>query len=318
MTDLTPIIHAVQQAAGLTRRVAAYTVHASNKRDASPVTVADYGAQALICRAIATHFPDDAVVAEESGSAFLSMMSTDERKRVTALLTEITGQVVDEQGIVAWLNHGQRRDRAGRTWVIDPIDGTVGYLDNRHYAICVALMTAYAPTEAVMGLPRSPLDADGTLLFTENGHLFAAALDGTKRRQVGVSARTGDDLRPIDSYKIPESDHTLNRQIRESAGFHTSPPERYDSQLKYGMIAAGYADVFVRLPRDTTTDPHYIWDHATGTALLRAGGGQHTDLNGQPLDYAQGDALPHTGFIASNGTRHEQLVNGVRVTLCKP
>ena len=35
------------------------------KPDHSPVTIADYGAQALICQALKTQFPQDAVVGEE-------------------------------------------------------------------------------------------------------------------------------------------------------------------------------------------------------------------------------------------------------------
>ena len=35
------------------------------KKDKSPVTVADFGSQALICRALAEAFPDDPVIAEE-------------------------------------------------------------------------------------------------------------------------------------------------------------------------------------------------------------------------------------------------------------
>jgi 3'(2'), 5'-bisphosphate nucleotidase len=308
MTDLTPIIAAVQQAADLTRRLATEAVRASSKGDASPVTIADYGAQALICRALAHHYPDHAVVAEESGSVFMTLVPPQDRARIVRELTAITGETVDESKVVAWLNHGQGRDTAGETWVIDPIDGTVGYVNGRYYALCVALMHNYVPTEAVMGLPRSPLDADGTLLFTGDGRLFASALDGSNRRQVGASSRGGDDLRLIDSFKIPHTDHALNTKIMEAAGCHPTPPELYDSQLKYGMVAAGYADVFIRLPRDIVADPHYIWDHATGAALIRAGGGQITDLAGNPLDFAQGKALPHTGFIASNNCAHDQLV----------
>ena len=35
------------------------------KKDKSPVTVADFGSQALICRTLAAAFPDDPVIAEE-------------------------------------------------------------------------------------------------------------------------------------------------------------------------------------------------------------------------------------------------------------
>lgn len=315
MTDLTPMIEAVRHAAHLTHRLASEAVRANSKGDASPVTLADYGAQALMCRAVAHHYPGHAVIAEESGGVYLTLVPPHDRERLVALLSEITNEPVDEAQVVAWLNHGQGNDTAGPTWVIDPIDGTVGYVNGRHYALCAALMTNYEPIEAVMGLPRSPLDAGGTLLYTENGGLAAAALDGTHARRVGVSTRAGAALRLIDSVKIPPADHALNARILAAAGGQAAPPELYDSQLKYGMVAAGYADVFIRLPRDITADPHYVWDHATGTALVRAGGGRITDLAGNPLDFSRGKALPHTGFIASNGAAHDALVAAARETL---
>ena len=39
------------------------------KKDKSPVTVADFGSQALICRALIESFPDDPVIAEEDAAA---------------------------------------------------------------------------------------------------------------------------------------------------------------------------------------------------------------------------------------------------------
>lgn len=315
MTDMTPMIAAMQQATELTRRLSAEVVRASSKGDTSPVTIADYGVQALIGRTIAEHYPGYAVVSEESGGAFLTLVAPQDRARVISLLAEMTGDVVDEEQVITWLDHGQDRDTSNKTWVIDPIDGTVGFINGRYYALCAALMTHYDPAEAVMALPLSPLDTDGSLLFTEEGALVATALDGSNRRQVCVSKRAGNDLRPIDSFKIPHADHELNAKIRAAAGLNTAEPELYDSQLKYGVIAAGYADLFVRLPRDIIAEPHYIWDHATGTALLRAGGGQHTDLEGRPLDYSRGNALPHTGFIASNGTTHDKVVAAATETL---
>ncbi|MEO0562810.1 MAG: inositol monophosphatase family protein, partial [Chloroflexota bacterium] len=184
------------------------------------------------------------------------------------------------------------------------------------YAICVALMQNYEPTEAVLGLPKSPLDTLGTILYTRPDGLTAMDLYGDNARKVGASTREKpSDMRAVDSIKIPQADLDLNIELRQIAGLSTRPPQLYDSQIKYGLIAAGYADVFVRLPRDINDEPHYIWDHAPGAALLRAGGATYTDLNGDPIDFSQGRALPHTGFIASNGAHHDALVAAARERL---
>ena len=60
-------ISAVLKAIPLCQQVQADMEEADvvKKADGSPVTVADFGAQALICQAIREAFPKDAIVAEE-------------------------------------------------------------------------------------------------------------------------------------------------------------------------------------------------------------------------------------------------------------
>ncbi|KAF4619048.1 hypothetical protein G7Y89_g14795 [Cudoniella acicularis] len=60
---------AVHRAALLTTRVLAATNKGTTtKSDASPVTIADFGSQALLIHALYTHFPNDTFVGEESSS----------------------------------------------------------------------------------------------------------------------------------------------------------------------------------------------------------------------------------------------------------
>jgi HAL2 family 3'(2'),5'-bisphosphate nucleotidase len=314
--DLSPILTAVRQAADLTRRVAAEGFDASSKQDDSPVTIADYGAQALISRAIQAHFPDDAVIAEESGGAFRSLVSSGSRARVAQLVSAVLDDTISETQVIEWLDYGQDRPATGRAWVIDPIDGTIGFVKGRYYAVCVGYMIDGVPTGAVIGLPRSPIDEAGSLVYTTGEQVFVTPLDQDEPRPVQVSERTDPtNMLALDSTKIPEDELSLNGEIRDLAGLGGAGIELYDSQLKYTMIAAGYADLFVRLPRDTHTDPHYIWDHAPGAALVQAAGGQITDVRGRPLDFNQGKTLPHLGFIASNGPHHHALVGAMRERL---
>ena len=66
------IIAAARDAAKLCQLVQEKYLVASAKSSGAqtePVTIADYGSQAIICRALQAHYPRDAVVAEESGRA---------------------------------------------------------------------------------------------------------------------------------------------------------------------------------------------------------------------------------------------------------
>lgn len=312
MRDITRMLDAMQQAVTLCERVRTEGVDASSKTDDSPVTIADYGAQALLCRAIASHYPGDAVIGEEGGAAFRELVSPAAQAHVAALIGDIIGEQPTVEQVIAWLDYGREADPSGYTWLIDPIDGTVGFVDGRYYAVCLGLMQAYDPVQAAIGLPRSPIDAGGSIVYTGGDGVRVLPLAGGESRPVGRSARGGDAVLFLDSVKLPPDEMALAGEIRAAAGFANNRVELYDSQLKYAMIAAGYGDAFVRMPRDIAQEPHKIWDHAPGAALVRASGGRITAVDGAALDFSQGDDLPHLGFVASNGHIHDDLLRGVQ------
>jgi len=65
--ELQTAIEAATQAADLCVSVRADMVNpdAMEKGDRSPVTIADFGAQAIICKILSEAFPDDVIVGEE-------------------------------------------------------------------------------------------------------------------------------------------------------------------------------------------------------------------------------------------------------------
>ena len=71
--ELAVAIAAVHEASRLCRAVATeISADVLAKKDKSPVTVADFGSQALICRALIESFPDDPVIAEEDATELRS------------------------------------------------------------------------------------------------------------------------------------------------------------------------------------------------------------------------------------------------------
>ncbi len=82
-SELRVGLEAVRLAAKVCQSVqSAITTEALAKKDNSPVTVADYGSQAIVCRALKAAFPGDPVIGEEgaaelrtpAGSAFLDQV----------------------------------------------------------------------------------------------------------------------------------------------------------------------------------------------------------------------------------------------------
>jgi 3'(2'), 5'-bisphosphate nucleotidase len=310
--ELQPILDAVRLASELCRRVQASDAGARSKSDASPVTIADYGAQALLCRALARHYPGDAVLAEEGVEAFEELVPPAERALVVRLVGGLLGERVTEADFVRWLGHG-RGGGSSRTWAIDPVDGTRGFVSGRAYAVCAGLLLEGQPVGAVIGVPVSPLEAGGTLFFTEGGRAWAEPLEGGQARALRVSEREApDEVRIVESVERGSQAPAFLAALWEEMGLKGAPVEHYDGMVKYGLVAAGEAELFVRGPREGG-NRHMVWDHVAGTALVLAAGGRVTGLEGEPVDFSRGRELPNAGLLVSNVRLHARALAAVRM-----
>ncbi len=284
------------------------------KEDSSPVTVADFGAQALTLNHLGRTFPTDPVIAEEDLRTLL-------QPEAAALKSQVIRQVqnvdsgLDESTILHSIDHGRETRGASRYWTLDPIDGTKGFLRNDQYAVALALIEEGEIVLGVLGCPSLPMDParpeDG------RGCLFVAA-SGTGSRMYSLEGKALDAIRvskvrePKDaslceSVESGHSKHDWAAAVANTLGIQ-APPVRMDSQCKYAAIARGEASIYLRLP----TRPGYqekIWDHAAGVIVVREAGGKVTDIEGRELDFSRGSTLDQNrGVIASNGTFHDQIV----------
>ncbi len=315
--DLTPILEAVRLSAQLAYEVQQRHIVRSEKTGAEPVTIADYGAQAIICRVIQKYFPNDGVMAEESGSEFLGVVAPDQRAYIVNLVSDILGEKVTESHLIAWLDHAHIGvgDEPHRVWVIDPIDGTKGFLAQRHFVNAVGVLEGRIPVAGVLSAPAYPNGA--LLLHAVDGVAYAESLTPKNdRRVIRVSDRVDvTTLRALESVEKGHAGLARLARVRELMGMTTSQVEQADSMEKYGRIAAGDADLYLRLPRFGDGRRHNIWDHAPGTAIVLAAGGKITDVDGSPIDYSQGNTLNNYGVIATNGKIHDLALSAVATLL---
>jgi 3'(2'), 5'-bisphosphate nucleotidase len=314
--DFQPLFQAVRQAAQLCQRVQETHLISSEKVGHEPVTIADYGAQAIIGRAISRVYPDDAVLAEEQGGQFMELVPEESRREVVALLSEILGTRVTQVDVVKWLDTGQGR-QAERTWVIDPIDGTKGFLALRNYVIAVGVMEGGKPVAGIIGAPAYPTkDNSGMLFHAQGGAAFMQSMAGGPVKRIRVSERVGaDDIRALESVEKSHVNHERMARVREAAGFGGAALYRLDSMEKYARIAVGDAELYLRLPRLKSARPFMVWDHCAGTALVEAAGGRVSDVDGSPLDFSKGSALANQGIIVTNGRIHEAIIAAVQKVL---
>ena len=307
------LLAAARDAAELCRLVQNNFLSANTKAvgdHSEPVTIADYGSQAIIGRALQQRYPDDAVIAEESGAQFSQLVSADQRAQIAQLLSQVLEQDVAESEMIAWLDFGAGR-KAARTWVIDPIDGTKGFLARRHYAIACGLLLEGQVADGIVAAPGYN-DGEGALFYTRAGACYRAPLAAGDGTRVTVSPRhNAADIIAAQSYERAHASKSRMARARELAGLGGVRVVELDSMEKYALVACGDADLYMRLPRAGSRYAHKIWDHAAGVALVQAAGGTVTDLDGGPLDFSQGETLPNPGMIISNGAHHQRVVEAV-------
>jgi 3'(2'), 5'-bisphosphate nucleotidase len=308
-------IAAVQQAALLCETVRQTMVPAAiEKNDKSPVTVADFGAQAIICRALALAFPEDAVVGEEDAADL-------RQPEMAAPLATVTDQVsrlipaVTTEDVVGWIDHGNGQV-APRYWTLDPIDGTKGFLRGDQYAIALALVEGGDLKVGVLGCPYLRFEGGELgLLFVAvrgEGTVMMPLAGGTPQPVRVTDGADTDQFRFVESVESGHGDQGQQGAIAKAAGI-TAPSIRMDSQAKYAAVAAGQAALYLRLPSPKT--PNYrekIWDHAAGTLVVEEAGGRVTDMNGKPLDFAKAARFEdNRGIIVSNGAIHDLVLEAL-------
>jgi 3'(2'), 5'-bisphosphate nucleotidase len=340
---------AVQRAALLTKKVFHEKSKGTlSKDDASPVTIGDFGAQALIIAAIKKTFPNDEVVGEEEASSLRENAKL--RDQIWGLVqgaklgddqaeAQLGGPIESVDAMLDAIDAGNSSGGAkGRIWALDPIDGTKGFLRGGQYAVCLALMVDGDVKVGVLGCPNLPVDDSAPLdanvgsdqTDTEGkGVLFSAVLgQGATSRPLGtaglhksspISVRKVSDLTDAtfcESVEAGHSSHGDQFEIATKLGIK-KPSVRMDSQAKYGSLARGAGDIYLRLPVRADYQEK-IWDHAAGDLIVREAGGQVTDTLGRRLDFSKGRTLAENkGVVAAPAAIHEQVLQAVKEVLSK-
>lgn len=313
MTDFTKelacAVGAVRDAITVAERVA-YSLdeHTSMvKADLSPVTVADYGVQAVVHRHLANCFPGDQIVAEEDADDLALPENRALLERLTLLLDDVSSGW-NTSDILSHIGRGKSGGGStGRFWTLDPIDGTKGFIRGDQYAIALALIEDGQPVLGILGCPRLSLPVTAGGDDVQKGWICLASRDGAVAESVtGSITRTmktsnvsrASDIVMCESFESGHSAHGRSAAIAADLSVHREPV-RMDSQAKYAAVAAGIADVYLRLP--TRADyQEKIWDHAAGAYLVAIAGGRVSDVDGKQLDFSRGRTLSaNQGIVAT-------------------
>ncbi len=335
-------IEAVREAAWLCQNVAsAISPEVLAKKDKSPVTVADFGSQALICRTLAEAFPDDPIIAEEDATELKlpqnASLLDQVRRHVSRARSHTSGTGVADvevstDELCQWIDRGGGSQYSGRFWTLDPIDGTKGFLRREQYAVALALIVDGRVVVAALACPNLAVqpasrgEHGASDAGSSSGSIFHA-MTGQGAYAMPVSSPTGEpgkstrlrttqhdrptDARFCESVESGHSAQGDSASIAARLGIK-APPLRMDSQAKYAVVGRGEADIYLRLP--TRADyREKIWDHAAGTLVVEEAGGVVTDIAGRPLEFTHGRELTaNRGVVVSNGPLHAAVVDAVK------
>lgn len=186
--ELSLALHAIHAASLLTKSVLRSLKNnvesAQTKADDSPVTIADFAAQALIINAIHAVYPNDRFIGEESADELRQNDGLAERvwelvqraqKAESDQKSELQ-HVPEHKGSAALVFPASKdemlnaidlgtsnQSREGRVWTLDPVDGTATFMEGKQYAVCLCLLVDGVQQVGVTGCPSLQFDTQGPL-----------------------------------------------------------------------------------------------------------------------------------------------------------
>lgn len=314
-----------------------------DKVDNTPVTVADFGVQALISLELGRLFPAIPLVGEENASLLRAeyreklFSGGGERALVETIVDVISPLVspdVGELDCETVLDAIDRDAKAVSTansnqhshpsyWVLDPIDGTRGFLrgGNALYVVGLALIVDGKPVLGIMGCPnvamcysfdRSIIQMASLYYGSEHsvadetcqrGLIMAASLGGgcwvkplnedlpssggMMKSRVDRPDSVADSWFCVSDNEVWSTSPLAHALASSSVGKHLKKAEMQVLPLCCGSLCKYFAIALggasAFLLQAGRTMPLKVWDHASGVVCVSEAGGQVSDLEGTPL-----------------------------------
>lgn len=234
-----------------------------------PVTVADRDASRIIVDGLTAAFPDDGVLSEEE---------------------------VDDL---------ERRLSKRRVWIIDPLDGTAGFVKhNGDFAVQIGLVVGGVAVLGVVFLP-----VHDVLSYAVNGEgSFTVRIGGAP-----VRMKTSTEIRLDEMTLAISRNHPSPRmgQIIQHFGF-SKTVRRGSVGLKVALIVDKICDIYIH-PSPRTK----LWDTCAPQVILEEAGGRFTDLFGFEMRYDRADLQNRNGILATNGAAHASAVAQLKPLLAE-
>ena len=194
-----------------------------------------------------------------------------------------------------WLSEETADDPArltrDRIFVVDPIDGTHGFLKGRpHFTIVATVVAAARPVAAAIFNPIT--DEMFAAVLGEGATVNGAPLQVSAKSEFdGSRMLTGRDF--IDDPRWPTPWPKLTVESRASIAY------------RMALVARGDFDAMISLTDKSD------WDLAAGDLIVREAGGRVTSQTGEMLRYNQPRPVQQ-GVISAGPALHQRLLERLR------
>jgi myo-inositol-1(or 4)-monophosphatase len=193
-----------------------------------------------------------------------------------------------------WLSEESADDEARLkkrlAWIVDPIDGTRGYLAGREdWCVSVALVEDAAPVLAAVFAPAS------------DEFFFAMRGQGATRNEVPIHATSGTDM----DFSRIAGPKPLVERLNRSGREITLHPRIGSLALRLCWVAQG------RLDAAFAGGQSRDWDLAAANLIVQEANGKMTTLSGDTILYNRRE-VAHGVLVAAGRDRHAGIVSHFR------
>ncbi len=237
----------------------------------------------------------------EAGALALSLFRTDLKNWTKGVSSPVSEADIAVNDLIetrlrsatpgyGWLSEESVDDEArlGKrlVWIVDPIDGTRGYLAGREdWCVSVALVEDASPVLAAVFAPAS------------DEFLFAARGQGATCNNISVHVAAGAEL----DFSRIAGPKPLVERLNRSTGEIVLHPRIGSLALRLCRVAQG------RLDATFAGGQSRDWDLAAANLIVQEANGNMTALSGDTISYNRRD-VTHGVLVAAGRDRHARIV----------
>ena len=191
---------------------------------------------------------------------------------VNKMLTKKISEITPNISIVSEENTNHKNDKnLENFWLIDPIDGTRDYINDRdEFTLNAALIINKKPAIGIITVPAKKR------VFYSYGMSNSYELIDDKEINLINKKKDYDELKAL-CY----SDELKSEIAEVHKKYNITSHQKMKSSLKFCVIAAGEFDLYAAEPRACE------WDIAAGHAILAHAGGKVTDFDDNEILYGK-------------------------------